>query len=101
MGVMEDMGICGHCGGQHSEDNCSMKDATRRILEGYQPRGATAGFSCPNGHGDRIWHWWPPTGAQGFSCEVCGTVVDHHTGRLLDQAERDRRLTARAARVPR
>lgn len=98
MGIAEDMGICCHCGGQHSENNCSVKDATRRILEGYRPRGATAGFSCPNGHGDGIWHWWPPTGAEGFSCEVCGAVVNHYTGESLSPVDQDQRLAARAAR---
>lgn len=89
-------GYCEHCGGVH-EGECGVKEATRHILEGYTPRGATAGFECPNGHGDGVWHWWPRGGAKGFSCEVCGVVVDQYTGEWLDQAERDRRLAERGA----
>lgn len=90
------MSYCSHCGAAwdeaHAQGQCGVADATRRILKGYRPRGATVGFVCPSGHGDGVWHWWPPTGAQGFSCEVCGAVVDHNSGELLDQAEQNRRL---------
>jgi rubredoxin len=84
------MKFCPHCGAvwdeAHEHGQCGVAAATRRILEGYKPRGATAGFDCPNGHGDGIWHWWPPTGAAGFQCEVCGVVVDKDTGERLEGA---------------
>ena len=71
--------VCGHCGStSHTEDDCSVKEATLRILEGYKPRGATAGFECPNGHGDGIWHWGPRS--ESFKCEVCGVLVDPYSG---------------------
>jgi rubredoxin len=103
MVLLMSLSVCSHCGAvwdtTHAEGRCGVAEATRSILENYRPQGATAGFSCPNGHGDGIWHWWPSTGAQGFSCEVCGVVVDHHTGERLDQAEQDRRITEREARA--
>lgn len=96
------LSVCSHCGAvrdaRHDTHGCPVKDATRRILAGYRPRGATAGFDCPNGHGDGVWHWWPRTGAQGFTCEECGVVVDHRTGERLDVAEQARRLAEREAR---
>jgi hypothetical protein len=66
--------ICGHCGSDaHDESACTVKAATARILEGYTPRGATAGVECPNGHGDGIWTWLRDgDGVQYLGCMKCG-----------------------------
>lgn len=65
---------CEHCGGVHGEV-CPVREATARILEGYQPRGMTIGRACPNCGVDGVWHWHPPGGSAGFRCEACQRVV--------------------------
>jgi rubredoxin len=79
------MKVCQHCGAvwdsNHEDNGCPVASATMRILADYRPRGMTARFSCPNGHGDGVWEWGPQS--KSFKCMKCGVLVDIHTGEPL------------------
>jgi len=66
--------FCTHCGSDaHDAEHCTVKEATSRILEGYTPRGATAGVICPNCGVDGIWTWLRDENRQQYlGCMNCG-----------------------------